>query len=75
MFSFSFIQDYLSSVHFLVTFISVSIELVLSARNSCFATRILPVMFLLGRIFLGYDSFLLLAESERVLVYIIEGRD
>jgi len=51
-------------------------EVVLSARSSCFATSILPVMFLVGRMFLGSDSFLLLAESERVLVYIMaDGRD
>jgi len=74
MFSFSFIQDYLSSVHFFVTFISVRIVLVLSARNSCLATRILPVM-LFGRVLFGYDYLRLLAESERGFDYKIEGRD
>lgn len=74
MFSFYFIQAYLRSVHFLVTFISVKIELVLSAFITCFATKILPERDLLTSVVVkGYYCFLLFTESDRGFTSITEG--
>jgi hypothetical protein len=70
-FSFSFIHDSRSSFHFRVTFISVSIELALSARNACFATKIFPVILFGG----CYSSCLrLLMDSDRGFCSTGEGR-
>jgi len=67
IFSFSRVQAYLSSVHFLVTFISVRIKLFLSAFKDCLAVRIFPVMPLLS------SPFRLFVDSDRGLGSIIEG--
>ena len=61
-FSFSFIQDSLSSFHFRVTFISVKIEDALSARIACLATNIFPVILLAGA---SSSCLRLLIDSER----------
>lgn len=57
-FYFSFVHASFSYVHFLVTFISVRIKLVLSAFRDCLAVRILPVIPLLSspfRLLVDYD--------------------
>jgi hypothetical protein len=65
IFYFSLIHASFSSVHFLVTFISVRIRLVLSAFIDCLAVKILPVI--------GLSSALrLLTDSDLGLDSIIE---